>query len=86
MTLSRHADFTHRAETALPGLDLAALCAVMRAEAREHGLNIAEGPAEGLVLHTDYGRYSLSATAAAPCVAVESPRADWLFALLRLDP
>lgn len=81
MTHAKQADFTHRAETALPGLDLAALCAVMRAEAQEHGLKVTESAEGGLVMHTDYGNYLLTPGAPAPFVAVETPRADWLFAL-----
>lgn len=81
MTMSRQTDFAHRAETALPGLDLALLRKAMLAEAREHGLQVMQEADGGVAVLTAYGRYTLKSQAGQAHASIESPRADWLFAL-----
>lgn len=81
MTLSRHTDFAHSAETALPGLSPASLQEAMLAEAREHGLEILHHDGGTLAVVTAYGHYRLISDGGSARAAVDSPRADWLFAL-----
>lgn len=81
MTMSRHIDFAHRAETALPGLDPARLREAMIAEALEHGLEVMQEANGGVAVLTAYGRYTLVSQAGKAHASIESPRADWLFAL-----
>lgn len=81
MIMSRHIDFAHRAETTLPGLDPERLREAMLAEAREHGLEVVHDADGALVILTAYGRYMLASEAGKARAAVDSPRADWLFAL-----
>ncbi|SET22658.1 siderophore-interacting protein [Oceanicella actignis] len=81
MTLSPHGDFAHGAETALPGLDLAALRKALLAQAREHGLEVLRDDGASLAIATAYGRCRLIVEAGAARAEVDSPRADWLFAL-----
>lgn len=81
MPPSRHPDFAHSAETALPGLNPAALQELLLAEAREHALDARRDETGALVIANPYGGFRLSAEAGLARARAYSPRADWLFVL-----